>query len=554
MTRPRTRLLLAAVLALSVAACTAPDPDPGPSAPPSASPAPDPTTTSAEPSPTPTTPETVFGTGVSAGHPAAVAAGSAILEAGGNAVDAAVAASFAVSVVEPFASGIGGGGATLVAGPDVDPVAYDYREQVAQDGRIPDSGTGVPGHVAGMAALHADYGQLEWSEVLQPAIDLAEDGFAVSEFLALRMRSDFGPAAVAGSATFSSSGGPLAAGETLVQPALAASLRTIADDGAESFYTGSIADALTGVDGLDAGTLADYEVVEGDPVAGEFAGHEVLSAAPALPGVSLVQMLQVAEAAGIADVEPGSADYVETLSRAWLVGNETASTVLGDPRFVDVPVDDLTDPGANAGRVEQAATDVVVDPDAPPVEAGNTTHLTVVDDDGLVVSMTNTITSFWGSGQEVGGFFLNDQLSRFASYPSPANSPEPGRRSVSWAAPTLVLDADGAPVLGIGSPGGLQIPSILANVLVRYLVHGQPLADAVDAPRFILTDGVLTAEESLSGEAAAGVGALGWEVRRVTREQAVFGSVQALAIDPETGAVTGAVDPRREADVAVTDP
>lgn len=541
--------LLAAALLLTVAGCTSPsDPEPTPgtsSAEPTTS---EPTTSE----PTTTEPEPVFGTGVSAGHPLAVEAGSRILEAGGTAVDAAVAAAFAVSVVEPFASGIGGGGATLLAGGGVEPTSYDYREVVAQDGRIPASGTGVPGQVAGLAQLHDDHGVLPWADVLQPAIELAADGFAVSEFLALRMRSDYGPAAVQGSEVLAPSGTPLGAGDTLVQEELAETLRTIADDGPESFYTGSIAERLTEVDGLDADTLASYEVVVDEPVSGAFAGHEVLSARPPLPGVSLLQALQVAEAAGIGDASPGSTDYVEALSRAWLVGDETARTVLGDPAFVDVPVEELTDAGGNAALAGRAVTPGPGAGGAP--VAGNTTHLTVVDGDGLVVSMTNTITSFWGSGQMLGGFFLNDQLSRFEAIPSAANAPEPGRRSVSWSMPTIVLDDDGAPVLGIGSPGGAQIPIVLAHVIVQHLLHGEPLEDAVAAPRFILADGVLTAEPAFAQETAAGVEGLGWSVRTVTLEQAVFGSVQALAVDPESGAVTSAVDTRREADAVTTDP
>lgn len=553
MTRKPLGMVATALLALVVVGCTSPaDPEPTPgtstaeptTAEPTTS---EPTTTEPEPEPEP-----AFGTGVSAGHPLAVEAGSRILEAGGSAVDAAVAAAFAVSVVEPFASGVGGGGATLVAGGGVEPTSYDYREVVAQDGRIPASGTGVPGQVAGLAQLHDDHGVLPWEDVLEPAIELAADGFAVSDFLALRMRSDYGPAAVQGSEVFAPSGSPLGAGDTLVQEDLAATLRTIADEGPESFYTGSIAERLAEVDGLDAGTLADYEVVVDEPVSGDFAGHEVLTARPPLPGVSLLQALQVAEADGIGDSSPGSTDYVEALSRAWLVGDESARTVLGDPAFVDVPVDDLTDAAGNAALAGRGVT-----PGAGAVGepvAGNTTHLTVVDGDGLVVSMTNTITSFWGSGQTLGGFFLNDQLSRFEAIPSAANTPEPGRRSVSWSMPTIVLDADGAPVLGIGSPGGAQIPIVLAHVIVQHLLHEESLEDAVAAPRFILTDGVLTAEPALSGETAAGVEALGWSVRTVTLEQAVFGSVQALAIDLGSGAVTSAVDTRREADAVTTDP
>src|SRR5699024_7517100 len=136
-------------------------------------------------------------------------------------------------------------------------------------------------------------------------------------------------------------GAPLSAGETLVQDALAETLRAVSEGGPEAFYTGSIADALTQVAGIDARSLAEYEVVRSAPVSGGFGEYEVLSAAPPLPGAAMVQMLQVAEAAGIGDTSPGSGEYIETLSRAWLVADESANTVLGDPAFVDVPVGEL---------------------------------------------------------------------------------------------------------------------------------------------------------------------------------------------------------------------
>lgn len=550
-------LLLAVVTGCSDSVPTAPTSEPT-TAPPSPSPTPPPT---AEPT---AEPAAALGNhAVSAGHPAAVDAGMQVLDAGGSAVDAAVATAFAVAVVEPFASGIGGGGAALVVPTgEGAPQAYDYREVVAQDGRVPESGTGVPGFVAGMAALHEDHGELPWSEVVAPAIELASDGFEVSDFLALRMRSDYGPDAVGRLEHFSPGGEPLAAGQRLVQENLAATMRTIADGGADAFYDGPLTEALTAVDGLDAASLAAYEVVRTEPVEGAFGDHRVLAAAPPLPGAGLVQMLQVAEAAGVAESEPGSARYVEQLSRAWQVADRSVDTVVGDPAFVDVPVDELTDPGRNAELAASVlaagggddAGDVVAAPERD-VVPGNTTHLTVVDSDGLMVSMTNTITNFWGSGEMVGGFFLNNQLSRFDSIGSTAaNEPAPGRRSVSWSLPTVVVDGEGRPVLGIGSPGGRQIPNVLANVITRWALHGQPLADAVASPRFILEGSTLTTETRPAPGDAAAFADLGWSVDVVAVEEAVFGSVQALEVDHETGEIAGTADTRREADFAVAQP
>jgi gamma-glutamyltranspeptidase / glutathione hydrolase len=587
--------VLATVLILT--ACQTPGPGPQasspvavPSSPASGTPS---TPADTEPIATPSQDRAELGQyAVSAAHPAAVEAGMQVLDEGGNAADAAVATAFAVAVVEPYASGIGGGGSALLAAPGEEPTSYDYREVVAQDGRIPDSGTGVPGQVAGLARIHAEHGTLEWEQLLQPAIDLARDGFPVSDFLAQRMRADFGPASIEGLEHYhSASGEPLAAGETLVQEDLARTMTTLAEQGPTAFYTGSIADQLSEVEGLDAASLAAYEPEQVEPVGGEFGDYEVLSAAPPLPGAALVQQLQLAEALGIGEHQPGTAGYVDRLSEAWIAAEGSVAHFLGDPDFVDVPVGQLTDPVRNAGIADRvrllaggagvgtpghdgggavdqqdgtgapehavvAAGPSVAGPAASgPVTAGNTTHLTVVDQSGLTVSMTNTLTSFWGGSESayVGGFFLNNQLSRFESEASAVNQPEPGRKSVSWSAPSMVLDGQGRPVLGLGSPGGHQIPNILSGVLVSWGLQDAPIQDAVDAPRYHLQDGVLAVEQEPSGDLARLIEERDWELQRTAREQAVFGSVQALEIDYGTGEITGATDRRREADVAIAD-
>ncbi|HRO94000.1 gamma-glutamyltransferase [Citricoccus sp.] len=515
---------------------------------------------------------------VAAAHPAAVEAGMQILAAGGNAADAAVATAFAVAVVEPYASGIGGGGSAILAGPGQTPIAYDYREVVAQDGRIPASGTGIPGFVAGLAEIHAAHGALDWAEVLDPAIELAETGFPVSEFLDQRMRADFGPASLEGLGHFhDASGEPLAAGQTLIQQDLARTMTTLAQGGPEAFYTGTLAQDLTTVEGLDAVSLAAYAPEQMAPVSGPFGDYQVLSAAPPLPGAALIQQLQLTQALDIQDHTPGTAGYVDRLSAAWIAAEGSVTHFFGDPDVVEVPLDRLTDPVANAQIAEKVsllAGGASIDPldgtagtedaavsaagvraTAGPVTAGNTTHLSVVDADGFTVSMTNTLTSFWGGSASayVGGFFLNNQLSRFDTEASDANQPGPGRKSVSWSAPTMVLDGQGRPVLALGSPGGHQIPNILTGVLVAWGLQGASLQEAVDAPRFHLQDGVLAVEQEPSTELAELIRARDWELQRTEREQAIFGSVQALAIDYDTGQITGAKDPRREADVSIAD-
>lgn len=545
------------VVLMALSGCGTDPQDTEPSPSPTTSPEPSPTDTAASPTAASPEPVELSQHGVAAAHPEAVDAGMQILENGGNAVDAAIATSFAISVVEPYASGIGGGGSTLLAGPGMDPTGYDYREVVAEDGSIPSSGTGIPGMVDGMSTLHEEHGSMEWSELLAPAIELADDGFEVTELLSQRFESDWGPSSISGLDHFHNGAQPLSAGDTLVQTELADTLRTLAEEGPEDFYTGSIANDLTQVDGLDAESLANYETEEAPPVSGAFGDYEFVSAAPPLPGAAVVQQLQLAESLGAADSTPGSAEYIDQLSNAWQTADQSVSEHFGDPDFVDVPTDQLTDAEANAHLAEPASGQdaPVTDGERAEIQAGNTTHVTVVDSDGLTVSMTNTLTSFWGGNESeyVGGFFLNDQLSRFEALDTPSNQPEPGRKSVSWSAPSMVLDDDGRVTMGIGTPGGHQIPNILSAVMVPWALQDAPLQEAIDAPRHSLQDGVLALEQEPSEAVSDLMDERGWEPQVTTRADAVFGSVQALEINYEDGTVIGATDSRRDADFEVAD-
>jgi gamma-glutamyltranspeptidase / glutathione hydrolase len=487
--------------------------------------------------------------GVSAGDAAAVDAGMAMLEAGGTAVDAAIAAALAVSVVEPFASGLGGGGAALVASLDGEVTAYDYREVVNDAGEIPPSNIGIPGFVPGLAALHDDHGVLTWAELVEPAIELAGSATTTAILAdqlttgADRLDTDSLPALYPG-------GQALGPGEPLVQPELEDTLRTLADEGPQSFTTGSIARLLHDeVPGIDEGSLAGYRVQRSDPPRGAFAGYEVVGAAPPLPGAALVQLLQVAEATGVGALDPASADHIHRLMMSWRIADRSINEVFGDPDAVDVPLDELTDASTNAALAASIPDDrLLAAPTGPPLAvaggpSGNTTHVSVVDSQGTVVSMTNTITNFWGSGVHVGGFFLNDQLRRF-SVGGNANTPAPGRRSVSWALPVVVLDEQQRPVLVVGSPGGRRIPTIEAGLLVRWALHGQPLQDAVDAPRVHLEDATLQVERLPDDEVAADLRSRGYSLE-VPASRYHFGSVQALEVDHDAREVRGAQDPRR---------
>ena len=494
--------------------------------------------------------ETLNQQGISAGHPLAVEAGEQILDAGGNAADAAIAAAFAVSVVEPFASGIGGGGSAIVADPEDEPTFYDYREVVNNDGELPESGTGIPGFTAGMGKLHEDYGSMEWEELLAPARELAAEGFDISEFLALRMAQPGGPEAITDLEHYAPGGQPLEEGDELVQQQLAQTLQTLQSSGAEDFYTGELAQSLVeDADGVDADSLADYEVIVTDPVRGEFGERELIGPPPALPGAPTIQMMQIAEANGIAELEPGSADYVDALSQAWLVAEESVMNDMGDPNFVQVPVEEMTDAQSNASIDLSAYAEdqpVAGGAQAHDTKAPNTTHISVVDEAGMAISMTNTIMYFWGSGENLDGYFLNNHLSRFNAIDSAANEPEPGRRTVTWSNPMMVFDAEGRPELVIGSPGGHQILNILGTVLTQWGLQGAELESAVESPRFRAEGDTLYLEASHSDEQIAALEDAGWDTEVWPDEQSSFGSVQLLEVDYGTGELRSVDDHRRD--------
>lgn len=583
MTTP-ARLLVGGALSLSlvvVAACDRPAVDDGArpaptlapttTAPPPTSEVPDPTGPDEAETTTSPVPEEEAGPqlgayGVSAGHPLAAEAGTRVLEAGGNAVDAAIAAAFTDSVVHPPTSGIGGGGAAIVLTEDVAD-SYDYREVVAADGTVPADHVGTPGFVAGMARLHQDHGSVPWDELLRPALDAARDGVPVSAFLASTLALPSGQGATSGLEHFRRADGTvLLEGDVLVQEDLARTLSVLAEDGPEAFVSGSLADRLLQEPGLDAETLTGYEVQVLPAPAGPVGDHTMLSAAPALPGAALIQLVQVAEAAGIGEVAPYSPDFVDLQSQAWGVAETSAHTVLGDPAFVDVPVDRLTDAEVNASLADQLVAagqhaagvgEVAGGPGGTAGElgggkasstayqgSGNTTHISVVDADGRAVSMTNTITYFWGSGRYVDGYFLNNHLERFTAIgTTDANDPAPGRRSVSWSAPSMLLDAEGRPVLVLGTPGGQHIPNTVAGAVLRWSLHEEDLPDLVAAPRFLHVGGELILE---SPELAGPMQERGYAVHVLdSSRRGEFGSLQALEVDWEEGTVTSSADDRR---------
>ncbi|HZS58724.1 MAG TPA: gamma-glutamyltransferase family protein [Gemmatimonadaceae bacterium] len=427
----------------------------------------------------------------------ASAAGVEILEAGGNAVDAAVATGFALAVTLPEAGNIGGGGYMVIRMADGRTAALDYREiaplaatrnmYIGADGKLTDESvtgyraSGVPGAVAGMAEALKTYGTMPLRRVMEPAIRLATVGFPVDSALARSIASESKRLSrFAGADRFLPGGSPPAVGSTLVQPELARTLNLIADQGPDAFYQGTIAKQI--VDEMQRGhgliteqDLASYRPRWRDPIHGTYRGYSLLTMPPSSSGgVTMIETLNVLETH--TSLPPyGSAAYARVLGNAFKKAFTDRNNKLGDPEFVQNPVDQLTSKSY--------------------ARAHETTHYSVVDANGNAVATTTTLNALYGSGVYVrdAGFFLNDEMDDFAAQPrqpnmfglvqGEQNAIAPGKRMLSAMSPTIVTDPTGKLFLVVGARGGPRIISSTMQVIVNAIDYHMSLADAIRAPR-----------------------------------------------------------------------
>jgi gamma-glutamyltranspeptidase/glutathione hydrolase len=455
---------------------------------------------------------------VASDAPLASRAGVEILRAGGNAVDAAVATGFALAVVYPEAGNLGGGGFTLVRMADGHVGAVDYREvaplAATRNMFIDDSGrttrasvigplaSGVPGSVAGLVETHARFGRLPLAQVLAPAIRLAEEGFVVDSLLAKSL-SDYARliGEFAGGAVFLPNGQPVARGTVLRLPALARTLRAIAAGGAAAFYTGALSqdvasDLRAAGSIITAEDLAAYKPKWREPIRATYRGHTLLTMPPPSSGATMVQALNILE--GFVPLPPyGSARYTHLLASAMQRAFIDRNALIADPAFAAVPTDRLIDKSYAARlratiRERASATPALL---ATPGDGLHTTHYSVVDAEGNVVSTTTTINDLYGSGVYLPtvGIFMNDEMDDFAANPGKPNlfglvqgeqnAIQPGKRMLSSMLPTIVLDRAGRPFLIVGARGGPRIITSVLQTIVNVIDHRMPLADAINAPR-----------------------------------------------------------------------
>jgi gamma-glutamyltranspeptidase/glutathione hydrolase len=532
-------------------------------------------------------------------HPVATAAGVEILREGGNAVDAAIAASFALAVAQPQSTGLGGGGFLLVRLADGRAFAIDARE-TAPAAAAPDLYTrpgvpedaslvgglavATPGLVAGLALAQEAHGTLPLARVLAPAIRLAAEGYEVGAYQVRFMqemrrrgvaerfpelaRIHFPPGATART--------------RLVQADLARTLRAIAATGPRAFYEGPVAEAIAkaaiehgGI--LTTGDLARYQPVVRQPLTGRFRGFEVLAfPPPSSGGVTLLQILNVLEGFELAKLGMNSSAAIHRIAEAMKLAFADRAVHLGDPDFAELPVARLLDPAYAAelraridpprwrrapwtwGQDERAIR--VEGPGFPPAGAG-TAHLSVADAAGNAVAITQTINTPYGSLVVAPGtgVVLNNEMDDFATRPgrpnafglvalAGANGVAPGKRPLSSMAPLIVLEGDRLRFVA-GSNGGPRIITTTLLALLNHLEFGMDVSEAVAAPRFHhqwLPDELLL-ESLIPVEVVRALEARGHTVK--TSED-LGGGVEAIAFDPETGLLTGGADPRRDGEAA----
>lgn len=458
---------------------------------------------------------------VVSGSPIASEVGRAVLQQGGNAVDAAVAVGLALAVVHPEAGNLGGGGFMMIRQQGGEVMSLDFRE-TAPSGATRDMyldaqgnptdrsitghlAAGVPGSVAGLAEAHRRFGRLPWRELVEPAVRLARDGFVIDSVRSVSIRGDSARLSrfPGSAAQFLPGGRAPALGDTLRQPDLALTLEAIRDQGAPGFYTGRVADLIVaemkaGGGLITAQDLATYRPEWREPVTITYRGHTIHSMAPASSGgITLALILNILEQ------EPRLPAFgspllmhleAEAMRRAFIERNRW----LGDPAFVTMPVERLTSKEYARTLHQQIdrtrATPTPVEP-AGPRDGTSTTHYSVVDAEGNAVSTTTTINNGYGSAVTVrgAGFLLNDEMDDFTSAPGKpnlyglvqgeANAIEPGKRMLSAMTPSIVLDPDGNLMMVLGTPGGPTIITQIFHVISNVIDHGMSLPDAVTAPR-----------------------------------------------------------------------
>jgi len=525
---------------------------------------------------------------VASAHPVASQVGAAILKAGGNAVDAAVAVQFALAVVYPAAGNIGGGGFMVYRASDGSAYTLDYREKGPQKATkdmyldsaksvIPNLSitghlaSGVPGSVDGMVQAHQRFGRLPWAQVLQPAIDLAEKGVALTEREALglnRTRATLRQVNVGKLYFMKSDTTDWKPGELLIQKDLAQTLRRIQQQGRAGFYEGETARLLVtemqrGGGIITESDLKDYHTAWRDALVGNYKNYRIITMPPpSSGGVALLQLLRLVEPYPLKRWGWNGDSTAQVMIEAERRVYADRAKFLGDPDFVKVPVSQLTDPAYLKSRwadfsFAQATDSRNVKGGAiPGYESMETTHFSVVDKEGNAVSITTTLNGSFGSKVVVGGagFLMNNEMDDFSIKPgapnmygligNAANAIAPGKRMLSSMTPTIV-ERDGQLYLVVGTPGGSTIITSVYQTILNVLEHGMTMQQSVNALKFHhqwTPDKTMFENGAFSDATVQYLQSHGYTLERLTN---TLGRMDCIMRRPD-GTLEGASDPRAD--------
>jgi gamma-glutamyltranspeptidase/glutathione hydrolase len=510
---------------------------------------------------------------VSVANPDAAAAAIAVLEQGGHAVDAAIAAHAVLGLVEPESSGLGGSAFMLV---------YDRSSDstIVYDGRFRDLwplgvAVGVPGTVSLYEAAHSDFGRTDWAALFGPAIKLATDGFEVTEKF-VRYNDSLEPALKSGAfpaaAEYLFPGGlAVAAGDLKKNAAYADTLRQVADGGAAAFYRGTIAKDMVARAGMDpmgspitVEDIAAYKTMEREPVCGSFRGDSICSAPPPSSGLAHIMIPALYDEL-LSGSETSLDDKLQLFVDAQRLAYADRDNFVGDPAFTEVPVQQLIHPMYIEHRATQrfapSETPIHGDPEMvlqldkaawnhgadTTVEAAGTSHLSIIDGEGNAVSMTASVGFPYGSIRMTNGFFLNNELTDFSRVASTdsqpaANGIAPGKRPRSSMSPTIIFDENGEPLLLTGSAGGSSIIAYSTKTILGALDWGMSAQEAADFPNIVARGETVGIEVSAAGGQAIAdeLTARGYSVTGGRGENS---GLHVIIVGPE--GMDGAADSRR---------
>ena len=512
--------------------------------------------------------------------------GAKTLQAGGNAVDAAVATAFALAVTWPSAGNIGGGGFLVYHGDDGTATTFDFREKAPMaatermylglDGTVANNSNhfgplavGVPGTVSGLFLAHQRLGSMAWSDLVQPAVELARNGIPINFSLKTgfeRSASRLRQYPSSARKFFKADGSFYNLNDIWSQPDLAHTLELIRDHGADGFYRGEnaerLADFMAEIGGLiTESDLAAYKAKERAPIRGEYRGHDIVSMPPpSSGGVGIVQMLNILEGFDLTTMGHNSADYLHVLTESMRRAYSDRAQHLGDPDFNEsMPLDRLLDKGYANGL--RASIDMTQKSESSPelfaqvYESEETTHFSVVDKDGNMVSLTYTLEFGYGSAITVagGGYLLNNELGDFNAVPGVTNlrgqiGTAPNlvaaeKRPLSSMTPTIVA-RDGKPLFAVGSPGGKTIINTTMQVILNVIDHGFNIAEAIEAGRIHhqwLPDITSVESNAFSADTLTSYQNRGHQIR----ERSSQGAAMGVYYDRDQGLFLGAADSRR---------